>query len=182
MGSPTFLPLERQPIVVLNIKGDPYLTDVNVHPSKQQIRLSKEKELLELVHDTIRRAIQTAVRAPVIEKPKPAKQAPSRQLDLWKRPVEETVRHQPEPLSSMDWKQDKLQERVEARRVAALVAAGHTVVRRDPPVDEGDRHRQACRYAMRAASTAAPRGSFNCWERTASRAPSVFSTASLRAL
>lgn len=109
----TFLPLERQPIVVLNIKGDPYLTDVNVHPSKQQIRLSKEKELLELVHDTIRRAIQTAVRAPVIEKPKPAKQAPSRQLDLWKRPVEETVRHQPEPLSSMDWKQDKLQERVE---------------------------------------------------------------------
>lgn len=109
----TFLPLERQPIVVLNIKGDPYLTDVNVHPSKQQIRLSKEKELLELVHDTIRRAIQTAVRAPVIEKPKPAKQAPSRQLDLWKRPVEETVRRQPEPLSSMDWKQDKLKERVE---------------------------------------------------------------------
>lgn len=109
----TFLPLERQPIVVLNIKGDPYLTDVNVHPSKQQIRLSKEKELLELVHETIRRAIQTAVRAPVIEKPKPAKQAPSRQLDLWKRPVEETARHQPEPLSSMDWKQDKLQERVE---------------------------------------------------------------------
>ncbi|MEZ0482718.1 DNA mismatch repair endonuclease MutL [Planococcus sp. SSTMD024] len=109
----TFLPLERQPIVVLNIKGDPYLTDVNVHPSKQQIRLSKEKELLELVHETIRKAIQTAVRAPVIEKPKPAKQAPSRQLDLWKRPVEETVRRQPEPLSSMDWKQDKLQERVE---------------------------------------------------------------------
>ncbi|MGM0897503.1 MAG: DNA mismatch repair endonuclease MutL [Bacillota bacterium] len=109
----TFLPLERQPIVVLNIKGDPYLTDVNVHPSKQQIRLSKEKELLELVHDTIRRAIQTAVRAPVIEKPKPIKQAPSRQLDLWKRPVEETGRRQPEPLSSMDWKQDKLQERVE---------------------------------------------------------------------
>lgn len=109
----TFLPLERQPIVVLNIKGDPYLTDVNVHPSKQQIRLSKEKELLELVHDTIRRAIQTAVRAPVIEKPKPAKQAPSRQLDLWKRPVEETVHRQPESQSSMDWKQDKLQERIE---------------------------------------------------------------------
>ncbi|MBU9672034.1 DNA mismatch repair endonuclease MutL [Planococcus sp. CP5-4] len=109
----TFLPLERQPIVVLNIKGDPYLTDVNVHPSKQQIRLSKEKELLELVHDTIRRAIQTAVRAPVIEKPKPAKQAPSRQLDLWKRPAEETVRRQPEIPASMDWKQDKLNERAE---------------------------------------------------------------------
>ncbi|MFC4712412.1 DNA mismatch repair endonuclease MutL [Planococcus dechangensis] len=109
----TFLPLERQPIVVLNIKGDPYLTDVNVHPSKQQIRLSKEKELLELVHDTIRQAIQTAVRAPVIEKPKPIKQLPSRQLDLWKRPVEETVRRAPEIPASLDWKQQKLQERVE---------------------------------------------------------------------
>jgi len=109
----TFLPLERQPIVVLNIKGDPYLTDVNVHPSKQQIRLSKEKELLELVHDTIRQAIQTAVRAPVIEKPKPIKQVPSRQLDLWKRPVEETVRREPEIPASLDWKQQKLQEHVE---------------------------------------------------------------------
>lgn len=108
----TFLPLERQPIVVLNIKGDPYLTDVNVHPSKQQIRLSKEKELLELVHDTIRQAIQSAVRAPVIEKPKPVKQAPSRQMDLWKRPPEELVRRE-EPTHSLDWKQERLQESVE---------------------------------------------------------------------
>lgn len=80
----TFLPLERQPIVVLNIEGDPYLTDVNVHPSKQQIRLSKEKELMELIHETIRRTISTVVRAPIIDKPKPFKQAPTKQLDLWK--------------------------------------------------------------------------------------------------
>ncbi|EGA89570.1 DNA mismatch repair protein [Planococcus donghaensis MPA1U2] len=80
----TFLPLERQPIVVMNIEGDPYLTDVNVHPAKQQIRLSKEKELMELIHETLRRTISTVVRAPVIDKPKPVKQAPTRQLDLWK--------------------------------------------------------------------------------------------------
>lgn len=115
----TFLPLERQPIVVLNIKGDPYLTDVNVHPAKQQIRLSKEKELLELVHETIRRAIQTAVRAPVIEKPKPIKQAPSRQLDLWKRPEE--VPREPENKPAMDWKHDQLQERLEDFRVEKQV-------------------------------------------------------------
>ena len=82
----TFLPLERQPIAVLNIEGDPYLTDVNVHPSKQQIRLSKEKELMELIYQTIRLAVSTAVRAPVIEEPKPKKPtfAPSKQLDFWK--------------------------------------------------------------------------------------------------
>ncbi|MGO1059883.1 DNA mismatch repair endonuclease MutL [Planococcus sp. FY231025] len=80
----TFLPLERQPIVILNIEGDPYLTDVNVHPAKQQIRLSKEKELMELIHSTIRKTISSVVRAPVIEQPKAQKSAPTRQLDLWK--------------------------------------------------------------------------------------------------
>lgn len=82
----TFLPLERQPITVLNIEGDPYLTDVNVHPAKQQIRLSKEKELMDLIHQTLRQAVSTAVRAPVIEEPKPKRKAftPSSQLDIWK--------------------------------------------------------------------------------------------------
>lgn len=80
----TFLPLERQPIVILNIEGDPYLTDVNVHPAKQQIRLSKEKELMELVHASIRQSISSAVRAPIIEKPKAPKVAPTKQLDIWK--------------------------------------------------------------------------------------------------
>lgn len=82
----TFLPLDRQPITVLNIEGDPYLTDVNVHPSKQQIRLSKEKELIDLIHNTIRHAVSSAVRAPIIEQPKPKKQSfsPSSQMDLWK--------------------------------------------------------------------------------------------------
>ena len=67
--------------------------------------------MLELVHETIRRAIQTAVRAPVIEKPKPIKQAPSRQLDLWKRPEE--MPREPENKPTMDWKHDQLQERLE---------------------------------------------------------------------
>ncbi len=119
----TYLPLERQPIVVLNITGDPYLTDVNVHPSKQQIRLSKEKELLELIHDTIRRAIGSAVRAPIIERPKPVKPAPTRQLDLWKREPEQPSRQinypspspkQPAaPNPATGWKQEQLQEQAE---------------------------------------------------------------------
>ena len=100
----TFLPLERQPIVVMNIEGDPYLTDVNVHPAKLQIRLSKEKELMELIHETIRRTISTVVRAPIIDKPKPVKQAPTKQLDLWKSSF--TVQEPKQPLperSTEDW-------------------------------------------------------------------------------
>ncbi|WP_342541795.1 DNA mismatch repair endonuclease MutL [Paenisporosarcina sp. FSL H8-0542] len=87
----TFLPIERFPLVILHIEGDPYLTDVNVHPSKQQIRLSKEKELQQLVEETIRKSLRSVMRAPEIaEKPKKMV-APSEQMDLWKsRPTPTT--------------------------------------------------------------------------------------------
>ncbi len=88
----TYLPIERYPLVILNIEGDPYLTDVNVHPSKQQIRLSKEKELQQLVEDSIRSTIRTVMRAPEIsEKPKKI-MAANDQLDLWKsKPTQTTT-------------------------------------------------------------------------------------------
>ena len=36
----------RFPFAVLSIKIDPKLADVNVHPTKQEVRLSKERELM----------------------------------------------------------------------------------------------------------------------------------------
>src|SRR5699024_11427722 len=40
-------------IIVLAIKVDPLLVDVNVHPTKQEVRLSKEKELGRLITSAI---------------------------------------------------------------------------------------------------------------------------------
>ena len=39
----------RFPIVALDITMDPLLVDVNVHPTKQEVRISKEKELMGLI-------------------------------------------------------------------------------------------------------------------------------------
>ena len=39
----TYLMDKRFPICVINVKVDPTLVDVNVHPSKNEVRLSKEK-------------------------------------------------------------------------------------------------------------------------------------------
>lgn len=45
------------PIAVISIKVDPLLVDVNVHPTKQEVRLSKEKELGRLVTTAISDAL-----------------------------------------------------------------------------------------------------------------------------
>ncbi|RKQ18056.1 DNA mismatch repair endonuclease MutL [Ureibacillus endophyticus] len=80
----TYLPIERYPIVVMYIEGDPYLTDVNVHPAKLQIRLSKEQELLPLVEDAVRKAIRSAIHVPLAEKKEKPVKVPSEQMNIWK--------------------------------------------------------------------------------------------------
>lgn len=55
-GYHTLLPIGRYPIVMVNIEMDPILVDVNVHPSKMEVRFSKEGELNQLVTACIKKA------------------------------------------------------------------------------------------------------------------------------
>ena len=48
----------RFPIAVINIQIDPYLADVNVHPTKQEVRISKERELMGLISQAIVSALK----------------------------------------------------------------------------------------------------------------------------
>ena len=57
-GYHTLLPIGRYPIAILTIEMDPILVDVNVHPSKLEVRISKEQELNELVANTIKSAFK----------------------------------------------------------------------------------------------------------------------------
>lgn len=68
-----FLPPNRFPVVVLQIESDAQLVDVNVHPNKWEVRLSKQNDLLELVKNTIRdslsKSLQTVQIKPKVKTP-----------------------------------------------------------------------------------------------------------------
>ena len=49
----SYLADNRYPIAVVNIEVDPYLVDVNVHPSKLEVRFSKEYELRDLIYNGV---------------------------------------------------------------------------------------------------------------------------------
>lgn len=49
----TFIPKDRFPYIVLNIEVDSFLVDVNVHPTKMEVKFSKEDSLTSLIMETI---------------------------------------------------------------------------------------------------------------------------------
>lgn len=71
-----YMPKDRYPIVVLNIEMDTQLVDVNVHPSKWEIRLSKEKQLEKLLYQAIDAALKSKLQIVQADLPKPKEKKP----------------------------------------------------------------------------------------------------------
>ena len=58
------------PVVVINIVTDPTLVDVNIHPTKQDIKMSKIDILTKLIYETIKDALYSSLLIPdAISKP-----------------------------------------------------------------------------------------------------------------
>ena len=62
-----YKPDNRYPVVVLNIEVDPSLVDVNIHPTKMDIKFSKLEELLALIEKMIRNTLKKQTLIPHIE-------------------------------------------------------------------------------------------------------------------
>lgn len=54
----TFMAEDKYPITVLNIIADPYLIDVNVHPTKMDVKFSKLEDLKNLITETITKKLK----------------------------------------------------------------------------------------------------------------------------
>lgn len=59
-GYKSKLMVGRYPIAVINIQLNPLLVDVNVHPAKREVRLSKEDQLTKLISQLVAQAIDQA--------------------------------------------------------------------------------------------------------------------------
>ena len=70
----TYIPVSKFPIVVLNIEVDPILIDINIHPTKMDIKFSKMDSLKELLNNLITEKLNTKTLIPTVEqKPKEEK-------------------------------------------------------------------------------------------------------------
>ena len=72
-GYSTLIPIGKYPIAVLYLDIDPLLVDVNVHPSKTEIKISNEEYLVSEITEQIKNALQSKVLIPKKEfvQPKP---------------------------------------------------------------------------------------------------------------
>lgn len=108
-----YIPPHRYPMVMLNITADASLADVNVHPSKWEVKLSKEQQLYYLIVDELTKTLHETLQVKTfepksiqnpIEQPKlfePGQYADNTPLPTWEAKEEPTpvrVEAQPEPL------------------------------------------------------------------------------------
>ena len=63
----SYKPDNRYPIVVLSINTDPSLVDVNIHPTKMDIKFSKMNELLDLIENMIKNVLTKKTLIPQVE-------------------------------------------------------------------------------------------------------------------
>ncbi|MEN6442934.1 MAG: DNA mismatch repair endonuclease MutL [Methanoregula sp.] len=73
-GYGTLLPRDRFPVAVLSFSIDTELVDVNVHPTKKQVRLSHEKEIARAIRETISNALLQSDLIPDAAMPAPSRE------------------------------------------------------------------------------------------------------------
>ncbi len=77
-----YIPSDRYPIAILNIESDFQLVDVNVHPSKNEVRLSKEESLNDLVEKEILTSLKKAYMVPEVKAKEKKEEVLRPQLNL----------------------------------------------------------------------------------------------------
>ena len=99
----SFKPDTRYPITILNINADPSLVDVNIHPTKMDIKFSKLEELMVLIQELIENKMRKINLIPEVETPK---------INIEKIEPKKTYQYQTLNLSRVEEKEEEYQKEI----------------------------------------------------------------------
>ena len=116
-GYRTFTMKHRYPFVCLDFKIDQELLDVNVHPTKMEIRFRNGREIYELVVDAVRAALlqKDLVQGVLRETPKKKELPKTKEV---KKPEPFEVNRRKEEVQKVDQQGQGVQQQVEKQRQA----------------------------------------------------------------
>ena len=93
-GYKSYLPIGKYPIIYLEIKTDPLLIDVNIHPQKLEVKFTEETTLSLLIKETIEKTLRAQDLVARVHKTPEAKKDLNPQLDFSSQVEEEEVSYQ----------------------------------------------------------------------------------------
>lgn len=114
-----YIPQGRYPIVVLNIQMDTQLVDVNVHPSKWEVRLSKEQQLEHFIKEALPEALRQSLQAPQVHLERVVKNKVEQPTFFEEREIpqriiqEEPVAYKPQALPQRPQRQEPIVEEIQ---------------------------------------------------------------------
>lgn len=77
------LPINKFPLCILNLSVDPSELDVNVHPTKTEVKLEREEEIKAFIQETVERALTQEVLIPKITiQSSPAPSMPEKEVTV----------------------------------------------------------------------------------------------------
>ncbi|MBQ6841049.1 MAG: DNA mismatch repair endonuclease MutL [Bacilli bacterium] len=111
----TYKPDGKYPVVILNIETDPTIVDVNIHPTKQDVKISKINELCTLITDAIKKALYNNL---LIIKPLEETLEKEEEIEV---PFEEEVDIKPEVKQEQVFMDFKTEEVIHNEEIKSLV-------------------------------------------------------------
>ena len=147
-GYRTFTMKHRYPFVCLDFKIDQELLDVNVHPTKMEIRFRNGREIYELVVDAVRAALlqRDLVQDVLRETPKKKELPKTKEV---KKPEPFEVNRRKEEVQQMEQQGQGVQQQVEKQRQAVqqqIEKPSHPV-KKTPTASEASKNTKKPTYA-----------------------------------
>ena len=132
----SYLPPEKYPCCVLNLTIDPSIVDINVHPTKLEVKFADEKPVFEAIYHTVRTALEENTTRPEISLGRTPIEMPSRITAEQYRSISESrpVSQAFAPIVNSRNEDKPQQIKLSEQTSASLIAENRNCVANEAPI------------------------------------------------